>query len=123
MEVLLASILLVFGVVSVVKVMSSGLVADNSVDGHVIALRLAQEGMEIIKNTPYASVAASSSTLAAPFAAYTRAVVVTGNPASDKKITVTVNVTWTYKSNTRTVTLVTLISDTTENGNSFFYSG
>src|SRR5882672_6737612 len=122
MEVIIAMALLVFGVVAVVKVMSTGLSADVSNDGRVIALKLAQDKMEDVKNTSSAlntttnlltsiDAKASSGTFSSPYAAYSWLVTVT-DPYNSQTGTaqVTVTVTWTYKGSSRTVSLVSLIA-------------
>jgi len=54
---MLATILMVLGVVSVVSVMSKGMSADQTVDQSAVALRLAQEAIEAVKNSPDTSFA------------------------------------------------------------------
>jgi prepilin-type N-terminal cleavage/methylation domain-containing protein len=113
MEVVLTMALLAIGITSVVKVLGLGVSSDNVIESQLVALRLAQEAMEDVKDaTSNAAVdttaAADSAALASPFDAYTRTVTVSGTP---KQVTVTV--TWLNKGiESQTISLVTIIADT-----------
>jgi len=114
----MAIALILLGVVAVVKAMSTSLAADNSIDGQVIALKLAQEEIETVKSSAYANISSVVSgytsgyvALAAPFADYSMQVV-EQNPVSSALTQITVNVKWNYRSNTMMVSLVTLIANT-----------
>lgn len=123
MEIILAVALLVLGVVSAVRVMSTGVYTDSSVDGHVVGLRLAQQKMEDVKNaTSFSAIdgyASAKAYLSAPFSNYQREVLVTDNYNSQTGVTkVTVNVYWLFKGKEMSVSLTTLFTDT-----SAHYSG
>ena len=112
-EVVMAVTLLVVGVTAIVKTVSKAMTVGIYVDGQAIALMLAEEKMEAIKNTVYSSIASSDEgALAGSFAAFRRSVTVSGTPKQ-----VQVDVSWTYKigsdqGTTQTVSLVTIITDT-----------
>lgn len=105
-ELLLAVALIVFGVIAVVSVMSSGMSSDMTVEGQIKALNLAQEKMEEVKNTAYASVASDARAAVTGFSGYEREVVVSGTPKQ-----VTVYVYWTHQGVQQTLSLVTLLTD------------
>jgi len=107
-EVLLATTLVILGVLAVVNAMSAGVYTDRSVEGQVIALNLAQEEMEILKNTPYANLAASPMTaLTGNFSNYSRQVVLT--VLNTNLTEVTVNVSWNLGLMNSSVSLTTLL--------------
>ena len=114
LEVMVTISVLVFGVLAVVRVMSTAISADTSIDSKMVALKLAQEEMEIIKNTPYADIAEPSparATLSSPFGAYDRQVKV---DVLDAELTkVTVNVYWTHNAKEEKLVLTTLLADAT----------
>lgn len=105
-EILLAVSLIVLGVIAVISVMSSGISSDMTVEGQIKALNLAQEKIEEIKNTAYASVASESRAAVTGFSGYERETVVSGTPKQ-----ATVYVYWTYQGVQQTLSLVTLVTD------------
>jgi len=123
-EAVIATTLIVLGVVSVISVMSRGMAGDHTVDGQAVALRLAQEEIEKIKNDPnttnnylydtYNTVTGGVA-LASPFTNYKREVIVTPQATGAAITQVTVNVYWQFKSSSfnMKVALTTLIADTT----------
>ena len=110
LEIILAMVVLVLGVVPVVQAFSQAIIADQSVEGQTIALNLAQEQMEAVKNaSSWANIdtyASAKSSLSGDFADYSREVLVSGNPKQ-----VTVNVYWTFKGVERSVSLVSLFTN------------
>lgn len=107
-EVLLATTLVILGVLAVVNAMAAGLYTDSSVEGQVVALNLAQEEMETLKNTPYVNLSASPMTaLTGNFANYSRQVVLT--TISTNLTEVTVNVSWNLGLMNSSVSLTTLL--------------
>jgi prepilin-type N-terminal cleavage/methylation domain-containing protein len=112
-ELILAITLISLGVMAVISAISSGVVADSTLDGQVTALKLAQEEIETAKNTTYSNLSSldGSSSMSPNFPDYTRIVVVTIPTTGLTQVTVTVG--WDFKSSPMTVSLVTLIADTT----------
>ena len=115
LEILLAVVLLTFGIVAVVSVMSKGLYIDTYVNNKVIALNLAQDKVEEIKAMDFADIADEALATVSGFTGYTREVDMTALQTDLKKVVV--NVYWEYKGVNQAVTLVTLISK------SIFYEG
>lgn len=120
-ELMMAIALILLGIIAAVSAMSAGLTADNSIDGQVTALKLAQEEIETIKNTAYANISnvisgyTSYAPLAAPFSNYSMQVVeqtLAQNPSSGELAQITVNIKWNFKASATTISLVTLIANT-----------
>lgn len=124
-EVLLATVLVVFGVVAVVSAMSAGVYTDSSIEGQSIALNLAQAEMETIKNTLYATInttnfPAGSSCITGvfpnctgSFANYARQVTLFpsgGGTNSNPTTQVTVTVSWQLGLMQSSVSLTTLLT-------------
>jgi prepilin-type N-terminal cleavage/methylation domain-containing protein len=110
-EIMVAVALIVIGITAVVKTMSTALLASSVIDIQATALSLAQEKMQEIKNaSTYAAVDgyATAAVSVTGFTAYTREVLVSAGPPKQ----VTVNVNLAIKSQTITVSLVTLIANT-----------
>lgn len=110
LEIILAIAVLVFGVVPVVLAFSQAITSDQSVEGQTIALNLAQEQMEAVKNaSSWANIdtyASAKSSIGGAFSDYSREVLVSGNPKQ-----VTVNVYWTFQGTEQIVSLVTLFTN------------
>ena len=118
LEVLLATVLIVFGVVAVVSAMATGVYTDSSIEGQAIALNLAQEEMETIKNTPYANINTTNfptglNPLTGSFSNYSRQVTFSPSTsgANSKPTTqVTVYVSWQLGLMQSSVSLTTLLA-------------
>jgi prepilin-type N-terminal cleavage/methylation domain-containing protein len=113
LEILVTVALIVFGVTSVVGVMSQGVSSDMTVEGQIKGLNLAQEKMEELKNRLFVDVISDNTenplSIPSGFSEYSRAVVVEDtDPTKLKKVTV--NVTWVYQGNAQMLTLVTLLA-------------
>lgn len=117
-EVLLATVLVVFGVVAVVSAMSAGVYTDSSIEGQVIALNLAQAEIETIKNTPYANInttnfPAGLNPLTGSFSNYSRQVTLSPSGSgtnSNPTTQVTVYVSWQLGLMQSSVSLTTLLT-------------
>jgi Tfp pilus assembly protein PilV len=117
-EVLLATVLVVFGVVAVVSAMATGVYTDSSIEGQAIALNLAQEQMETIKNTAYANINTTNFPtglipLTGSFANYSRQVTFlpSGSGTNSSPTTqVTVSVSWQLGLMQSSVSLTTLLT-------------
>ena len=106
LEVLLTIILIVVGFVSLMQALSTGISAGGE-DAEFIALHLAQEKMENLRNGSYANVVNGTENPVSGFLGFQRQVSVAESPTGLKSVTVTVS--WGSTSN---VILVTYISDT-----------
>ncbi len=118
LEIMAAMCLLVFGVVPVVNVMSSAIVADQTVEREVVAMALVQEKMEAIKaSEDWASVrtqAVARSNIGDPFAHYDREVTITGvAPDPDNFKEVRVVVYWTSQGVEEQASAGTLLTNLT----------
>ncbi|MFA5275377.1 MAG: type II secretion system protein [Candidatus Omnitrophota bacterium] len=104
LEVLLATLIISIGVVTLIWVFSSSLSATTGVEDMDLALNIATAKMEALKNTSFASLASSSSTADANFPNFFTTVEVTGtNP---KQVVVTVS--WNVKGGSTSIALTTL---------------
>jgi len=56
LEILITTVLLIVGVMAVVKVITDATSIDSSVEGRAVALALAQEKIEIVRNTAFGSI-------------------------------------------------------------------
>ncbi len=109
LEVLLTIILMVVGFSFLSQAASQGFSVGTENENVFIASRLAQEKLEMLRNTSYASVANETKAVVSGFTAFQREVVVT-TPQTDLK-QVTVNVYWYSKANELNVSLVTYVSN------------
>jgi len=109
LEVLLTIILMVTGSVLLLQALATGLFAGGQNENDLVAINLAQEKMENLRNTAYASIANETKAVVPGFSAFQREVVVT-TPQSNLK-QVTVNVYWASKGSELSQGLVTYISD------------
>ncbi|MBF0122351.1 MAG: hypothetical protein HQL21_02945 [Candidatus Omnitrophica bacterium] len=116
LEILITTILLVVGVISVVKALASGTSVDASSENRAIASLLAQERMEELINTSFPLLEAEASEkgpIDADFPEYQREVVITPQVDNEGLTLVTVNVYWTDLDDEYTVTLQTYLVDMT----------
>ena len=110
LEVMLAILLLGTGFAVLLQVVSTGLSASGVNENEIIAVNLAQEKIEELKNTLYASITDETPPVAVTgFPAFTREVLVTTPQANLKEITV--KVYWYVKSTQTNLTMVTYVSD------------
>ena len=109
LEIILATVLIVIGVVTVVRCMSTGVITDYSVEGKLTALNLARQEMEELKTTAYDSLSSSSDTPSG-FSNYSRTWTITDNTYYK---TVVVSVSWDFKGQTQSVSLTSYIVDRT----------
>jgi len=109
-EVIIAIILLVVGLVSIINIFGISIFADSEVENRTIALSLAQEKMEEIRDaTSYSNVdsfASSKTSLTGDFTDFSREVTVSGTPKQ-----VNVIVYWNAKSDEQNINLVSLFAD------------
>ena len=109
LELILAMILMVMGVMGVVQAMVMGIATDQVVENRSVAIFLAQEAIEDMRNTSFASVASVTRAQVSGFPDFDRQIVVTGtNP---KQVTVTVY--WTLKTVEQHLDMVTMRSQLT----------
>ena len=110
LEILITIVILVTGGVILAQILSTGIFADSEVESSGVALRLAQEKMEEIKDAAsYAAVdgyAAGRANIGGDFADFDRQVTVAGDPKQ-----VNVIVYWNSKGQERNINLVTLLAD------------
>ncbi len=110
LEILITIIILVVGVVVPMQMFSMGMFADTDVENATIALNLAQEKMEEIKDaSSYVNIdsfASARANLGGDFADFDREVTVAGDPKQ-----VNVIVYWTVKGQDQSINLVTLFTD------------
>lgn len=110
LEMLITIVLLVTGVVILLQVMSIGMFSDVNTENSLIALRLAQEKIEEVKDaTSYAQIdtfAVSRANLGGDFSDFDRQVTVTSDPKE-----VNVSVFWDIRGQEQSVLLTSLFAD------------
>lgn len=110
LEVLITIVVLTFGISTILRMFSVGIFADANTENMTIALNLAQEEMEEIKDaSSYANIdsfAAVRANLGGAFADFDRAVTVSGDPKQ-----VNVIVYWSVKGVDQSIDLVSLFAD------------
>ncbi|GEM_PF-650252 len=109
LELLLTILLLTSGLAAMFEAMSLGLFAASDNENSLVALNLAEEKMEEIKNTSYASIADQAKAAVSGFSVFQREVVVTIPQSNLKQVTVTVY--WNTQANELNVALVTYVSN------------
>jgi len=109
LEVLIATLLLTGGVLSIVGAFSSGMVTSGDVERVALALNLAQEKLEDIKNKTYANVANEAQSAVSGFPVFQRQVAVTVLQTGLKQVAVTVS--WDTKGGQADVALMTLVTN------------
>ncbi len=121
LELIVTMGLLVGGIVPVVSVMSSGLVADQTIERKTVALALAQEKIEQIKDAPnWAAVsgyASARSNMGGMFTLYDSEVTITGlapDPGNLKQVTAVVY--WQFKGSEEQVSLSTILTNSISDG-------
>jgi prepilin-type N-terminal cleavage/methylation domain-containing protein len=110
LEMLVTIVLLTSGIVAVLRMVSMAMFADVNVENTTIALYLAQEKMEEIKNaSSYSNIdsyASARAALTGSFVDFDRAVTVSGDPKQ-----VDVIVYWRVKGQDQSINLATLFTD------------
>jgi prepilin-type N-terminal cleavage/methylation domain-containing protein len=113
LEMMLAILLFGTGLAFLLQIVSTGLFVGVQNEDTIIAANLAQEKIEELRNTAYASLASTTPAVAVTgFTGFTREVLVgdlTPAQAGLKKITVKVN--WPARNNVMTTTMVTYVSN------------
>lgn len=112
LEMLLATILLTVGSVSLLQAINSGLFAGGINETELVATYLAQEQIESIRNTAYASIIPVAKAPVPGFTAFQRQVFVDNNVPVTNMKRVTVSVYYTVKSSELTMSMVTYVSNT-----------
>lgn len=109
LEILLTIILMVVGFSFLSQAASQGFFVGTENENVFVASRLAQEKLEMLRNTSYAGVANETKAAVSGFSAFQREVVVTTPQTNLKQVTVSVY--WYSKANELNVSLVTYVSN------------
>jgi len=109
LEVLAAALIFSIGVVALLGAFNSGIFASGNIELAESALNLAQEKMELIKNSTYANISNETETVIAGFPMFERVVTVVGLNESLKQADVAVS--WEARPGQDSVILTTLITD------------
>ena len=109
LEVLLTIILMVTGFVLLLQALATGLFAGGENETELIAVNLAQEKMEDLRNNNYSNIVNEAKAAVPGFTVFQREVVVTIPQAGLKQAAV--NVYWFTKADELNVSLVTYVSD------------
>lgn len=107
LEVILTLVLLTIGVFALSQAMSTGMLASTDSGNVDLALNIAQAKMEEIKDTAFASIAASGPAADANFPNFTTTVTVTGTDPKQIDLTVA----WNVQGGSTNVGLTTLIAN------------
>ena len=108
LEVLLAATLFTMGVIAVVWLFSAGLVSSVDAENTTVAMNLARQKMEEIKNLAFAGISDEPREAVSGFAGFEREVTVTQPETGLKHVTTTVY--WMLKGDEISVPLKTYIS-------------
>ena len=109
LEVVLTIILMVAVFVVLLEAFSTGLFSGGENETELVAINLAKERMEDIRNRTYATIVNEAKAVIAAFPAFQREVVVTTPQTGLRQVTV--NVYWFTKANELNESLVTYVSD------------
>ncbi len=109
LEVLLTIILMVTGSLFLLQALATGLFAGGENETELIAVNLAQEKMEELRNNNYANIVNEAKAAVPGFPVFQREVAVTIPQAGLKQATV--NVYWFTKADELNMSLVTYVSD------------
>jgi len=110
-ELIVAFALLTGGSTALIHMMSVGIFADSNLEQSIIAMNLANERMEEIKNTAFASISTGTETGAAiGFSTFDNRVVTVTSTATDLK-DVKVEMQWTQKGGQQSIAVETYIAD------------
>ena len=108
LEVLISIVILTIGVVSIIWAFNTGMFASTDIENVDLALNLAQERMEYIKDTGYAFTGDTKASVSG-FSAFQRQATVTMLQPNLKQIDVTVY--WQMKGSETSITLTTYIAN------------
>ena len=108
LEVMIAIVLFGVGIVAVVSLLSSGMTGAVDAENTAIAVNLAQERMEEIRNLTYKNIVNDDKAAVTGFSVFQREVIV-AEPETNLK-QVTVKVYWTYKGGETEVPLVSYVA-------------
>lgn len=109
LEVLITILLMVIGSVFLLQALTTGLFAGGENETELVAISLAQEKMEELRNKSYSNIANETKAVVSGYPAFQREVVVAIPQASLKQVSV--NVYWFTKADELNVSLVTYESD------------
>lgn len=110
-ELIIALVLLTVGLTSLIHVLSMGMFADTNLEQSITAMNLANEKMEEIKNTAFASIGSGSETGSSiGFGVFDNRIVTVTNTQSGLK-DVKVEVQWTPKGGQQSVAVETYVAD------------
>ena len=110
-ELVVGFVLLTGGSTILIHMMSIGMLADSGMEQSIIAMNLANERMEEIKNTAFASISSGSETGSSiGFSTFDSRVVTVTNTAADLK-DVKVEVLWTQKGGQQAMAVETYVAD------------
>ena len=112
-ELLIAIVLIVVGLIALMQVMSVGICADANLEYRLTALNLANEKIEELKDTAFGSISAGTETGSAIGFDWIdqRAVSIDEPYGADLLKDVTVTVQWTQKGSTQSVAVETYIGN------------
>lgn len=108
-EVLLTIVLITIGFTALMQAISAGFFAGGQNENSLVAVNLAQEKMEEIRNKSYANVVNEAKSAVSGFSVFQREVAVTAAQAGLKEVSV--KVYWFAKQDELNVNLVTYVSD------------
>lgn len=108
LEVLLTVVLLVSGWVALSQALSTGLFASGQNEAELIAVKLAQEKIEEVRNLSYAAIANEAKAVVSGYPAFQREVKITIPQANLKQIEVAVY--WFSKATELNTSLITYVS-------------
>lgn len=114
LEIIIAVVLFTSGVVIMLGLLSKGVVGSSDAENTIIAINLAQQRMEEIRNFAFENITAEAKTVITAFPNFQRQVEVddpVGAPAIDDLKRVTVTVYWTAKGGELSESIVTNISN------------
>lgn len=105
LEVLLTLVLFTAGFLALSEALSLGISASGNNEASLVAYHLAEEKMELEKNTAYSNIVSEARASVSGFSSYEREVVVSTPQTNLKQVTV--NVYWFNRANELSVSLVT----------------
>ena len=108
LEVLVAIVIFTIGVTALMQALSAGIFATSDVEDVRLALNIAQDKMEEINNTSFASIADSGPT---PDSNFTKFSVTVAAATGNNPMQVDVTVSWNVKGKTANVALTTLVAN------------
>ncbi|OGW85136.1 MAG: hypothetical protein A3C35_03190 [Omnitrophica bacterium RIFCSPHIGHO2_02_FULL_46_11] len=109
LEVLVASLLVGLGIFAIMEAFNRGYLGVGQVEDYSLALSLAQERMEEIQDTAFASVTSSTKAAVTGFSDFQREVVATSPHADLKQVVVTAY--WTVPNGENNVALTSYVAN------------